>query len=75
MAFVVLYDAAVLYPAPLRDLLLSFRRRWRGGEVKHDLRDDRECLQLHGAQVDLDVVKTLASKVPDHQFRHRGGEL
>lgn len=37
MAFVAFYDACVLYPAPLRDLLIrlartdSFRARWSDG--------------------------------------------
>lgn len=71
MAFVVLYDACVLYPAPLRDLLLRIantgvvRARWSGqilDECFRSIRDQRPDL----APQALDRTRALMNDaVPD----------
>lgn len=56
MAFTVIYDACVLYPAPLRDLLIRlgttdlFRARWTNqilDECFHSISADRPDLEPH----------------------------
>ena len=60
MAFVVLYDACVLYPAPLRDLLIRIantgivRARWTDAILDECFRSilKRPDLDARGAQTD-----------------------
>jgi hypothetical protein len=63
MALVVVYDACVLYPAPLRDLLLRVGRtgmvRARWSEAILD-----ECLRsILGARPDLNAASRSSSPV------------
>ena len=52
MAFTVVYDACVLYPAPLRDLLTRlgtaglFRARWTNQILKNPPRSTDDILDL-----------------------------
>lgn len=75
MAFVVVYDACVLYPAPLRDLLIRlaqkgmFRARWSEqilDEVFRSLRADRP--ELTEAQLQR-TRSLMCSAIPDVMVR------
>lgn len=75
MSFVVIYDACVLYPAPLRDLLLRlaqkgmFRARWSEqilDEVFRNLRVDRP----EPTEAQLQRTRSLmCSAIPDVMVR------
>ena len=65
MAFIVLYDACVLHPAPLRDLLIRVANtgvvhaRW--SEQAAALKNPpRTVLELLGTLHDLGLVRTVA---------------